>query len=103
MLPVLVDDEVGQSPFEARESILSHRHFPLDPIAILAMLFTHHNELGDTTLWLDAVGAEVSPKGDGRFEDTPYFDRRGRLLVNLDWNWGKRRRSFRFAPSARLP
>ena len=105
ILPVFVgwSEDTGKSPFEARMNSLANQMFPLDPIAVLSMLYTHHEELGDKVVWIDAVGGEVSPKGDGRYDDTPYFDRRGRGLVNLDWNWGRRKRSFRIAPSARLP
>jgi hypothetical protein len=96
------EGQEGLSPDEAREYMAFHGRFPLDPIAILAMLYSDRRMLSDNVRWYDALGVEISPKGDGRFDDSAYFDcRHGD--INLDWNWTKRKRSFRIAISAAMP
>lgn len=89
----------GKSPEEAYELIRGYGGYPLDPIALMCLRFTH-SHLSHSIHWLDALGAEVSPKGDGRFDDAPYLDCRNDE-VNADWNWKKRARPFRIAPYAR--
>lgn len=93
-------DQEGLAPAEARERMFARNRFPLDPVVIASMIRAHRLE--DRLIWLDALGAEISPKGDGRFDDTPYFDcRRGHIIA--DWNWATRARSFRLAVSAASP
>ena len=97
VLPVRFDME-GLAPFEARDRILKAGNVPLDPIAVVSFLYTHRDILDDAILWLDALAVQVSPRGDGLYEDTCYVDRRGKALCNMDWNWGHRERTFRIAP-----
>jgi len=99
----LGDDIAGENPFNARSMILADGGIPLDPFAVISVLFGINDLLAERCLWFDILGIEVSPKGDGRYDDTAYADRRGSSLVNLDWNWGKRKRSFRLAPYAFWP
>ncbi len=102
---MVLDLEVGQkvpqgkSPEEAYEHIRGYSGYPLDPIALMCLRYTH-SHLSHGIYWFDALGAEVSPKGDGRFDDAPYLDCRNDE-VNADWNWKKRARPFRIAPYAR--
>lgn len=89
----------GKSPEEAYAHIRGYVGYPLDPIALMCLRYTH-SHLSHSIHWFDALGAEVSPMGDGRFDDAPYLDCR-KDEVNADWNWKKRARPFRIAPYAR--
>jgi len=94
----------GKSPAESYARLCTEGRFGLDPFAMLVAFFTHAQTLGKKVMWLDTVGAQISVKGNGRFDDTPYIDRRhdngGQVLHSLDWNYGFRKRSFRLAPSS---
>lgn len=93
-------DEAGLAPAEARERMVAKGRFPLDPIVVWRLI--RGFDLSRELIWLDTLGAEVSPKADGRFDDTPYFDcRMGHIIA--DWNWATRARSFRLVVSAAMP
>ncbi len=96
-VPVRFDIQ-GLAPDDALEKIEDEHNYPIDPIIALSYLYTHHLALGEQVLWLDALGVEVSPDGNGVYKDSCYADRRGKKLVNFDWNFIMRMRSFRIAP-----
>lgn len=94
------EDGTGLAPADARRRIIESGRCLIDPVVIAAMIRAH--DLRGHLFWLDALGGLVSPKADGRFDDTPYFDCRYDRVI-ADWNWDTRKRSFRLAVSAAAP
>ncbi|MCR4256734.1 MAG: hypothetical protein NUW08_03450 [Candidatus Uhrbacteria bacterium] len=92
---------VGLAPDDALDRILGMGRIPLDPIALLCLLHTHPG-VREQMPWLDALGAEVGYKGEGRFDHVPFLDCRI-SCVNADWNWKKLARPFRIALCAYAP
>lgn len=63
----------GRSVRRARE-MMSINEFGLGAFAVAIMLLTHPERLQHyDDLWIDCAGDELSPDGDGRFENAPYF------------------------------
>jgi hypothetical protein len=105
IVPYLLDTDVGAPPFRVQERIESMSDVTNpDPVAVLSWMYTHDHVLRDDTLWVDILGIDVAPKSDEKYSDTCYADRRGGPMytVNLDWNWGRRARPFRLAPSIHI-